>query len=72
MSVAELSSELLEQISSYTAGMKRNVSLILNTGEHKERNNLKKFLSAVAGASERLSIEERDASNMLRSPISFS
>ena len=72
MSVAELSSELLEQISSYTAGMKRNVSIILNTGEHQERNNLKKFLSAVAGASERLSIEERDASNMLRSPISFS
>ena len=72
MSVAELSSELLEQISSYTAGMKRNVSLILNTGEHQERNNLKKFLGAVAGASERLSIEERDAGNMLRSPISFS
>ena len=44
----------------------------LNTGDHEERDNLKKFLGAVASCSDRLSVEERDMSNILRSPVSFS
>ena len=72
MSQGLLSEDLLKQIGAYTAGMQKNVSLILNTGDHEERDNLKKFLGAVASCSDRLSVEERDMSNILRSPISFS
>ena len=72
MSQGLLSEDLLKQIGAYTAGMQKNVSLILNTGDHEERDNLKKFLGAVASCSDRLSVEERDMSNILRSPVSFS
>ena len=71
MSQGLLSEDLLKQIGAYTAGMQKNVSLILNTGDHEERDNLKKFLGAVASCSDRLSVEERDMSNILRSPVSF-
>ena len=72
MSQGQLSEDLLKQIGAYTAGMQKNVSLILNKGDHEERDNLKKFLGAVASCSDRLSVEERDMSNILRSPVSFS
>ena len=72
MSQGQLSEDLLKQIGGYTAGMQKNVSLILNKGDHEERDNLKKFLGAVASCSDRLSVEERDMSNILRSPVSFS
>ena len=71
MSQGLLSEDLLKQIGAYTAGMQKNVSLILNTGDHEERDNLKKFLGAVASCSDRLSVEERDLSNILRSPVSL-
>ena len=37
MSQGLLSEDLLKQIGAYTAGMQKNVSIILNTGDHEER-----------------------------------
>ena len=56
MSQGQLSEVLLKQIGAYTAGMQKNVSLILNKCDHEERDNLKKFLGAVASCSDRLSV----------------
>ncbi len=66
-----LTSDLKNALKGYTATMTRSVSLILNTGEHPKRNELKNFLSDFASVSEHLNFEERDLSTQVRSPISF-
>lgn len=66
-----ITSEILQALKSYTANMKNRVTLVLQTGEHSKRDELLKFLSDIAGASEMLALEERDTGGLLRSPISF-
>ena len=44
MSQGQLSEDLLKQIGAYPAGMQKNVSLILNKGDHEEEITLKNFL----------------------------
>jgi alkyl hydroperoxide reductase subunit F len=65
-----LTKELLTALKGYTAGMTRTVSLVLNTGEHSKRAELKKFLEDFTSVSDHLVFEEREL-NHLRSPISF-
>ncbi|MCV2883546.1 alkyl hydroperoxide reductase subunit F [Aestuariibacter sp. AA17] len=65
-----LSQEILSAISQYTASMQHAVTLVLQTGEHSKRDELKTFLDGIAGASDKLTLEERDSA--LPSPISFS
>ncbi len=67
-----LSKDILTALKSYTAEMKNGVTLVLQTGEHEKRTELKNFLTDIASISERISVEERDAPETLRSPISFS
>lgn len=66
-----LSPEILQALKGYTAGMQRDVTLVLQSGEHDKRDELKTFLEAVASVSERIALEERDCGGVLRSPISF-
>jgi len=66
-----LTNELLTALKGYTANMTRSVSLVLNTGTHAKRDELKKFLTDFASTSSHLSFEERDLSAHVRSPISF-
>lgn len=64
-----LSNEILNAVKAYTATMKNNVSLVLQTGEHSKRPELKEFLSQLTSVSDKLTLIERD--NNLRSPITF-
>ena len=66
-----LTKEILDALKSYTANMKNDVTLVLQTGEHAKRAELKEFLSQVTSVSDRLHLEERDTAGVLRSPVSF-
>ena len=66
-----LTNELKTALKGYTATMTRSVSLVLNTGNHAKREELKSFLTDFASTSSHLNFEERDLNDLVRSPISF-
>lgn len=66
-----LTNDILNALKTYTANMKKSVNLVLQTGEHAKRSELNEFLTSFASVSENITLEERDVSNELRSPISF-
>jgi alkyl hydroperoxide reductase subunit F len=66
-----LSNDILQALKTYTESMKNTVNLVLQTGDHAKRSELKEFLSSFASVSENISLEERDTARELRSPISF-
>ena len=51
--------------------MQKNVTFVVQTGEHSKRAELVSFLSDIAGVSDKLNVEERDTQGQLRSAISF-
>lgn len=51
--------------------MQKNITLVLQTGEHSKQDELKQFLSGVAEVSDKIQLEERDTNGVLRSSISF-
>ncbi|GHG04356.1 alkyl hydroperoxide reductase subunit F [Thalassotalea marina] len=65
-----LTNDVLNALKSYTANMKNSVTLVLQTGEHEKRAELKDFLTQLASVSEKIQISESDVG--LRSPVSFS
>jgi alkyl hydroperoxide reductase subunit F len=65
-----LNKEILAAVKSYTAAMDNQVALVLQTGQHPKRDELKQFLLQIASVSEQLTVIERDES-LLRSPLSF-
>lgn len=65
-----LTPELLEAVKGYTAGLTRDVTFVVQTGEHESRAELVDFLNQFASTSDRLQVEERD-SDALRGPASF-
>jgi len=65
-----LTKDILQTLETYTANMQVPVRFVLQTGEHRKRDELLDFLTRIAGVSDQLSVVERDAG--LRSPISFS
>lgn len=65
-----LTNDLLNALKGYTANLTRSVSLVLNTGEHSKREELKKFLQDFTSVSDKLNFAEREMPE-LRSPISF-
>lgn len=67
-----LTNDILTALKGYTANMTRSVSLVLNTGEHSKREELKEFLSKFASVSDNLAFEERDLGESARSAITFS
>ncbi|OUR77806.1 alkyl hydroperoxide reductase subunit F [Alphaproteobacteria bacterium 46_93_T64] len=66
-----LNPEILEALKGYTANMSNKVTLVLQTGIHKKRAELAKFLADFATVSDNLMFEERDTGGALRSPLSF-
>ena len=64
-----LSEDILNAVKAYTQNMTNKVSLVLQTGEHQKRNELKEFLTELSSVSENLVLVERDEG--LRSPITF-
>ena len=66
-----LSTDILNALKGYTASMSKDVALVLQTGDHEKRDELKKYLEDIASVSDRISVVERDESEKLRSPVSF-
>jgi NADH-dependent peroxiredoxin subunit F len=66
-----LTREIKEALMGYTANMQNDIVFVVQTGEHKKRAELLSFLHDFAKVSKRISVEERDASGQLRSPVSF-
>jgi len=64
-----LSNDILKALKSYTENMTNKVSLVLQTGEHSKRQELKEFLSQITSVSDNLELVERN--DYLRSPITF-
>ncbi|TWX70618.1 alkyl hydroperoxide reductase subunit F [Colwellia demingiae] len=64
-----LSKDIINAVKTYTQNMTNKVSLVLQTGEHEKRTELKDFLTQVCSTSENLTLVERD--DNLRSPITF-
>jgi NADH-dependent peroxiredoxin subunit F len=64
-----LTNDILNTLKDYTANMQVPVTLVLQAGEHKKRQELVDFLSAFCTVSDQLHLVERDAG--LRSPVSF-
>ena len=66
-----LTNEIIEALKNYTASMQKEVTFVLQNGEHSKREALVDFLDGIAGVSDKLSVEERDLPASLRSPVSF-
>jgi alkyl hydroperoxide reductase subunit F len=66
-----LTQEILNAVKGYTANMQKTINLVLQTGEHAKRDELVNFLSDIASVSHQINLEERDAPQTLRSPVSF-
>ncbi|MGB0938622.1 MAG: alkyl hydroperoxide reductase subunit F [Colwellia sp.] len=64
-----LSNDILNALKTYTQNMKNKVSLVLQTGEHEKRQELKEFLTQLVSVSDNLELVERN--DNLRSPITF-
>ncbi|PCI52255.1 MAG: alkyl hydroperoxide reductase subunit F [Gammaproteobacteria bacterium] len=64
-----LSKDILNAVKTYTQNMTNKVSLVLQTGEHEKRPELKEFLTQLCSISENLILVERN--DNLRSPITF-
>lgn len=64
-----LSNDILNALKTYTQNMTHDVTLVLQTGEHAKRDELKNFLTQLCSVSDNLKLVERDA--QLRSPITF-
>ena len=64
-----LTNDILSAVKSYTENMDQEVTLVLQTGEHPKRDELKQFLTQLCGVSDKLRLSEAD--HGLRSPISF-
>ncbi|HEY5665300.1 MAG TPA: alkyl hydroperoxide reductase subunit F [Gammaproteobacteria bacterium] len=66
-----LSKEILEAVRGYAAQMDKEVTFVLQPGEHPKRDELVAFLSGIASAGDKIEFVERDAGDRLRSPLSF-
>lgn len=66
-----LTPDILKALAQYTTDMKQSVTLILQTGEHAKRAELKEMLTQFSSISDKINLEERDEPSRLRSPVSF-
>lgn len=69
--ITVLTKEILQALKGYTESMQKNVTFVVQTGEHSKRAELVKFLSDIASVSDKLNVEERDTQGELRSSVSF-
>ncbi|MEN7342695.1 MAG: alkyl hydroperoxide reductase subunit F [Pseudomonadota bacterium] len=64
-----LTPDLLEAVKQYTATLEKDITFVVQTGEHEKRDELIDFLNTFASASDRLSVTE--AASELRGGLSF-
>ena len=68
----KLSSDLKKSLAAYTADLKGDISITLQKGSHKKRDELVSFLNDVCSVSSRLNLVEIENVSGARSPLSFS
>ena len=66
----QLDQAMLDTVRQYFAALSRDITLVLATGEHARRDELKTFLAQIVATSPRLSLQEA-ADAALTSPVSF-
>ena len=66
-----LTPDILKALAQYAKDMQHNVTLVLQTGEHTKRAELKEMLSQFASISDKITLEERDDPTRFRSAVSF-
>ncbi|MFC4700508.1 alkyl hydroperoxide reductase subunit F [Glaciecola siphonariae] len=66
-----LSQDILNALRGYFKDLSKQLTFVLQTGEHAKRDELKNMLSQIAELSERIDLVERDTQGMLRSPVTF-
>ena len=54
----KLSSDLLKSLTAYTANLKGDIKIVLQTGVHEKRDELRTFLSDVCSVSKKLYLED--------------
>lgn len=64
-----LTKEIKEALMAYTKDMQKDITFVVQTGEHTKRAELLQFLNDFAKVSARIGVREEDAA--LRSPVSF-
>ncbi len=64
-----ITQDILKALQSYADTMQRPVTLVLQTGEHPKRAELRDFLHQVCSVSDKLTLEEKQ--DVGRSPITF-
>lgn len=66
-----LDQSLLDAVKSYSENMTRPISFVIGSGEHEKRAELVKFLTQIAGTSDKINFDETATDDSLPSPISF-
>ena len=66
-----LNEELLNSVRTYTAALTRDITFVVQTGEHESRGELVEFLTQFASVSDRMHVAERDLGKTLRGGASF-
>jgi alkyl hydroperoxide reductase subunit F len=66
-----LTQDILNALKGYFKDLSNELTLVLQTGEHSKRDELKDMLTQIAGISEHITLEERDTQGVLRSPVTF-
>lgn len=66
-----LTQDILTALKGYMADLQKDITFVVQTGEHEKRGELMEMLSQLASTSDKISVEEADRSEQLRSPVSF-
>ncbi len=66
-----LNQDLLAAVTQYMSRLVEDVTIVVQRGEHPQRQELMDFLAEFVATSSRLHLRETDAPDLLRSPVSF-
>lgn len=66
-----LTQDILNALKGYMKDLSKDITFVLQTGEHEKRAELKEMLSQLASTSSKITLVESDRSETLRSPVSF-
>jgi alkyl hydroperoxide reductase subunit F len=66
-----LTQDILNALKGYFEDLNKTVTLVLQTGQHEKREELKNMLVQIADLSDKVELIERDTQSKLRSPMTF-
>jgi alkyl hydroperoxide reductase subunit F len=66
-----LTQDILNALKGYFKDLTNELTLVLQTGEHSKRQELKDMLVQIADLSDKITFDERDTAGELRSPVTF-